>query len=431
MRDLLRAAFAATLRDLDVRRWMAGPVRLNLRARAAKHPLLVIAVGKAARSMAEVLVELLPDARLRGLVVPPEPDDAPLPPFEVIAGGHPLPTAGSVAAATRALELARSATPDEVVVFLVSGGGSAMFELPADPAVTLEELRTLYRALVGCGADITQINTVRRHLSAVKGGRLALAAAGALGVVTLAISDVPHVKWDDDSSSALASGPTCPDATTLSDCRAVLDRFALWPSVPAAMRQRLEREDLPPPLRLQDELLRRSEIWQLLSERNSRALMMRHLTAAGCLVFEDTSTDDLPYRAAASILLRRLDRLRRRHPGRRVAIVTSGELSVPLPDAPGTGGRNQQFALHCARLVRGRPIAVLSCGTDGIDGNSPAAGAIVDGTTSARARRAGLDLGGHLQRCDAYPLLHALGDTVITGPSGTNVRDVRVLLTSS
>ncbi|MCA8966105.1 MAG: hypothetical protein KDC48_14560 [Planctomycetes bacterium] len=104
---------------------------------------------------------------------------------------------------------------------------------------------------------------------------------------------------------------------------------------------------------------------------------------------------------------------------------------MPLPDAPGTGGRNQQFALHCARLVRGRPIAVLSCGTDGIDGNSPAAGAIVDGTTSARARRAGLDLGGHLQRCDAYPLLHALGDTVITGPSGTNVRDVRVLLTSS
>ncbi len=428
MKDLLRAAFAATLQDLDVRRWMAGPSNVNLRARASRHPLLVIAVGKAARPMAQALVDLLPGARLRGLVVPPEPDHAPLPPFEVIAGGHPLPTAGSVAAATRALELARSASPDELLVFLVSGGGSAMFELPNDPAVTLEELRALYRALVGCGADITQINTVRRHLSAVKGGRLALAAAGAHRVVTLAISDVPHVKWDHDGSSALASGPTADDSSTIADCRAVLDRFSLWPAVPAALRPRLERDDLPPPLRRDQEVWRRSEWWLLLSERYARALMVRRLAATGCLVFEDTSTDDLPYRAAAAILLRRLDRLRRRHPGRRVAIVTSGELSVPLPEAPGTGGRNQQFALHCARLIRGRPIAVLSCGTDGIDGNSPAAGAIVDGTTCARARRAGLDLGEHLRRCDANALLHALGDTVITGPSGTNVRDLRVLL---
>lgn len=428
MKELLRAAFAATLRDLDVRRYMAAPVEANLRARAAKHPLLVIAVGKAARSMAQTLALLLPLARLRGLVVPPEPDDAPLPPFEVIAGGHPLPTAGSVAAATRALELARSAKPDELVVFLVSGGGSAMFELPADPAVTLAELRTLHRALVGCGADITQINTVRRHLSAVKGGRLAQAAAGALGVVTLAVSDVPHVTWDRSNLHALASGPTLADASTLDDCRAVLERFSLWPSVPAALRQRLERDDLPPPLRLEDELLRRSEIWPLLTERDARFLMSKHLRNAGCLLFEDTSTDDLPYRAAAAILLRRLDRLRRRHPGRRVAIVTSGELSVPLPPDPGTGGRNLQFALHCARLIRGRPIAVLSCGTDGIDGNSPAAGAIVDGKTTRHARALGLRVQDHLRRCDAFALLDALGLAVVTGPTGTNVRDLRVFV---
>lgn len=423
MKRLLRAAFTATLRDLDVRRCMAVPVEAHLSARAERHPLLVIAVGKAARSMAQALVDLLPGARLRGLVVPPEPDAAPLAPFEVIAGGHPLPTAGSVAAATRALELARSATPDEVVVFLVSGGGSAMFELPADSAVTLDELRTLYRALVGCGADITQINTVRRHLSAVKGGRLALAAAGAAGLVTMAISDVPG-----DAIAALASGPTAPDNSTVDHCRAVLDRSALWPAVPPALRARLERGDLPPPLRQRDALLQRAEFWRLLDERSARALLRRRLVASGCLVFEDTRTDDLHYRAAAAILLRRLDHLRRRHPGRRVALVSSGELSVPLPQVPGTGGRNQQFALHCARSIAGRPIAVLSCGTDGIDGNSPAAGAVVDGTTRARARRAGLDLGDGLQRCDAFPLLDALGDTVITGPSGTNVRDLRVLL---
>jgi hydroxypyruvate reductase len=429
VRDLLRRAFAETLQDLDVRGWMRAHVEAtNLRAHAAQHPLLVIAIGKAARPMADGLVELLPGARLRGLVVPPGPDDGPLPPFEVIAGGHPLPTTGSVAAATRALELARSARPEELVVFLVSGGGSAMFELPADPAVTLEELRTLYRALGGSGAPITAVNTVRRHLSAVKGGRLALAAAGAHRLVTMAISDVPHVTWDQDCCSALASGPTVPDDSTLEDCRAVLDHFALWSAVPAPLRIRLANGDLPPPLRLPDELLQRAVICLLLSERNARALMMRRLRTAGILAVEDTRTDDMPHRAAAAMLLRRLDRLRRRHPGRRVAVATSGELSVPLPDDPGTGGRNQQFALHCARLIRGRPITVLSCGTDGVDGNSPAAGAVVDGTTTARAKALGFDVRDTLARCDAFPLLQALGDTVITGPTGTNVRDLRVLV---
>ncbi len=423
MKELLREVFAGVLADLDIRHSMQGAVADRLRAMANGGPVLVIAFGKAARAMAQAAVLHLPGTALRGLVVPPEPDAAPLPPFEVIPGGHPLPSEGSLRAARRALEFARSVGAHEQVLFLVSGGGSAMLELPATDEVPLDELRALHRALVGSGADIVAINTVRRHLSAIKGGRLALAAAAARAQLTLAISDVPAQRF-----AAVASGPTVADATTPADCRDVLDRFALWPAVPAPLRERLRRGDLPPALPPGHTLLQRAEFWTLQDERSLRAHACRRLRRAGVLVVLDTSTDDLPCRAAAGILLRRLDRLRRRHPGRRVAVVATGELAVPLPAEPGTGGRNQQFALQCARPIRGRPIAVLSAGTDGIDGNSPAAGGLVDGSTCARARRLGLGIGPHLARCDAFSLLDRLGDTVVTGPTGTNVRDLRVLL---
>ncbi len=420
MRELLRQLFTATVDDLDVGRAMRIGAGDKLRA-MARHALLVLAFGKAARPMAQALVDTLPGATLRGLVVPQQPDDAPLPPFEVIVGGHPLPTAGSMRAAARALELARSARPEETVVFLVSGGGSAMLELPADPGVTLGELRTLYQALVRSGADITSINVVRRRLSAVKDGRLALAAAAAHHHLTLAISDVPG-----EGHSALASGPTTSDQTTVAQCRTVLDRHDLWSAVPPTLRLRLELDDLPPPPSLR--AIRSSEFSVVEAPHHARAFLQQRATAAGLFVVEDQSVDDWPYERAADHLLHHLDRVRRRHPGRTVAILTGGELSVPLPADLGIGGRNQQFALACARRIRGRPITILSAGTDGIDGNSPAAGAIVDGTTMQRARTLGLDVHDHLRRFDAFPLLTALGDTVITGPTGTNVRDLRLLV---
>lgn len=420
MKDLLRQVFATTLRRLDAARATRQAVAATLPP-ARTGPCLVIALGKAARPMAQGLLAALPGVPLRGLVVPPEPDDAPLPPFEVIAGGHPLPTQGSLRAAARALELARGVRRDETAVFLISGGGSALCEAPIDPGVPLLELRTLYRALIGCGAPIVDVNTVRRHLSALKGGRLAAAAAAAARRLTFSIRDVPL-----DARSTLSSGPTEPDWTTHADCRAVLDRHRLWPAVPALLRERLRTGDLPAPVTLAD--LATTESVTVQDPRWPVAIAARALAQAAVVVTVDESTDDWPYRRAADHLLGRLERLRRRHAGRPVAIVAGGELSVPLPAAPGTGGRNQQFALHCARLIRGRPIAVLSCGTDGIDGSSPAAGAVVDGTTMARARRRGLDVHAHLARCDAFPLLHALGDTVCTGPTGTNVRDLRLCL---
>jgi hydroxypyruvate reductase len=309
-RARLRELFVATIADLDVRRALVAGLRPFLPDPATKN-LLVIAFGKAARPMAEGLLALGPFGSLRGLCVPPEPDAAPLPPFEVIPGGHPLPTAGSLRAAARALELARNARPDESVVFLVSGGGSAMLELPADPAVTLDELRLLYRALVGCGADIGSINTVRRHLSAIKGGRLALAAAGARNLFTVAISDVPP-----NTFGVLASGPTEAEPDALADCCAVLDRFALWPSVPPALRARLAAGTLPPGLSLHDELRRRSQYFVLQDPRHARYHLQRHARRAGLLVVQDQTVDDWPFERAAEAAPR-ASGARRRNPQRR------------------------------------------------------------------------------------------------------------------
>lgn len=424
MKDLLRQVFTATLRDLDLGRLMARGVD-TVRTEVGTHGrALVLAFGKAALGMARELLRGLPDVRWRGLVVTPAPDAASLPPFEGIAAGHPLPDAASLRAGQRALELAHGVAPDEVVVFLASGGGSALLEWPVDGMATLDEVRGLYRALVACGADIVAINTVRKHLSAVKAGRLALAAANAHALVTLMLSDVP-----DRTGAAVASGPSVPDHTTTADCRRILDDFGLWPHVPARLAERLRRDELPPRFTPATPLRPVVQVFEELgSNATACASAARALRARGFQVVQDLATDDWPCERAAHHLLQRLERLRRRWPGRRVTIVTGGELSVPLPASTGTGGRNQHFALTCARLIRGRPITVLSCGTDGVDGNSPAAGAVVDGHTLARARRAGLDVPDALRRCDAFPLLAALGDTIVTGPTGTNVRDLRVLV---
>ncbi|MFM1872682.1 MAG: glycerate kinase, partial [Planctomycetota bacterium] len=228
MKRLLRDVFADVLRELDLRNAMGGEVGALLRAKVADGPLVVIAFGKGARAMAERLLHEVGRDRVRGLLVPPNGDDSALPPFEVLPGGHPLPTMGSLDAARRALELARGIGPHEHAVFLVSGGGSAMLELPGDPATSLDELRTLYGALVGSGAPIVAMNTVRRRFSAIKGGRLALAAAAAKSQTTLAISDVPDTDW-----AALASGPTAPEPSDDEACRAVLDRHGLWQALPA------------------------------------------------------------------------------------------------------------------------------------------------------------------------------------------------------
>lgn len=435
MNDVLRAAFATTLAQLQARQdeWTPrclGAARDHVARGGA---VVLIAFGKAARSMARSALAVLPAHRVRGLLVTPAPDDAPLPPLRTIAAGHPLPDAGSFAAARAALALCQSVRPTEHVVFLVSGGGSALLELPYDDRIDVAAWRDLYRALVGCGAGIERVNAIRRRVSAIKGGRLALAAAAAAGQTSVLVRDVPG-DWGD-----IASGPTWLDGEADDDADAgtlwlddaalahELDALGLRPALPPQLAADLAAGALPPRPHVPDRLHSKCAWLTLLSEEHARAFAARAMAAAGYVVDAEADADDLPVDAAADALLQRLTALRAAHPGRKVAVVTTGELSVALPPSPGVGGRNQQFALACARRIAGQPVAVLSAGTDGVDGNSAAAGAVVDGTTWGRALAAGFDPADALRRCDAGTLLARLGDAVATGPTGTNVRDVRVL----
>jgi hydroxypyruvate reductase len=372
--------------------------------------------------MAEATLSELRGAAVHGLLVPPEPDAAALAPLEVVAGGHPLPSAGSLRAGARALELCRSADADTFVLFLLSGGGSSLCELPLDPSMTLDELRALYRALLGSGAPIGAVNTVRKSLSAVKGGRLAGAAANALGQCTFAVLDVPGADL-----AALASGPTLGDDAGPDARASALAHTGAWRALSDTLRRRLLAGELPPPLRTDDPRLRRGEAVRLLDNDRAVAALAHRVEAAGLRVCIERGADELPCEAAAQHLLARL-RLEAQRGPRPVAIVAGGEVTVVLPEQPGRGGRNQQWALACALRIVDQPIAVLSGGTDGVDGDSGAAGAVADGTTVGRARAMGLDAEEHLRRCDAAPLFAALGDALVTGPTGTNVRDLRLLV---
>lgn len=421
-RARLAQLYADVLLDLDARRATARALgELGLEPTATD--LVVVAFGKAARPMARAVLDHGRWRSLRGLVVPPEPDAAPLPPFAVQPGGHPLPTAGSLAAATAALELVRGAGSADTVLFLVSGGGSAQLELPA-AAVPLAELRHLYQALVVSGADIQGINAVRSACSQVKGGQLAAAAAAARARITIAISDVPAL-----ALPALASGPTVasPDPRPLA--RAVLDRTALWSVVPTALLPQLGGPRGPATWSAPAVATPGSDrlIVALDGERALQALC-RRAERLGLRVAAAQGVDEVPYDLAAARCVQQLERLQRRHPGRAVAVAAVGEVAVRVPAEAGTGGRNQQFALELARQARGRPIAALSAGTDGVDGNSRAAGAVVDGSTWRRARRLGLDPAKALQRRDSAPLFAALGDALVPGPTGTNVRDLRLVV---
>lgn len=420
---LLRRTFLSTVEHLVDR--LAEGVTAALSdisdAICAEGRVVLIAFGKASRPMAQSALGVLAPVlnRTSGLLVPANADSAPMAPLEVIAGGHPLPNEGSFAAADRALQLARAAGPEDFVVFLVSGGGSALLEKPIDPAVSVAEWRRLQRALIASGAPIERINAVRMRLSAVKGGRLASASRGARERRTLFVSDVRG------GFETIASGPTVCCAGGGDTLRRDLDELKLWDALPAAVSDRARAGTIPA---LPDEDEVDGSAVTIAGEQHCRRYATAALRQAGVVVDDTLDVDDLSVQDAAAAALASVERLRAEHPNRLVAAVTTGELSVPLPDAVGVGGRNQHFALTCAPLIRDQSIAVLSCGTDGVDGNSPAAGALVNGSTAARAAAEKLDVQKHLNRFDAHTLLRRLGCTVETGPTGVNVRDLRILV---
>jgi glycerate 2-kinase len=386
--------------------------------------ILAIAFGKASLAMAEALTEILaPEFAVEGiLVVPASPTHEPSG-WTTFVGGHPLPNEASFAAGRAILERLAACDERTLVFFLLSGGGSALVESPIDARATLEDFRALNQALVTCGAPIAEINCVRKHLSAVKGGRMADAAARSVKI-TLAISDVPI-----GEESALASGPTLPDPTTVRDADEIIGRYNLLAKLPTSIRSVFEEHRLPETPKEGDAAFERGRFELVLGAHDLTHAAHRACEGAGYVCLCDSSTDDWPVEKAAAHLLALLEAQRAANRGKPVAVIADGEVSSPVT-GDGVGGRNAAFVLACVERIAGKNITVLSAGTDGIDGNSPAAGAVADGESLAHARAAGLDPREYFRGSDAYHFFAALGDAIVTGPTGSNLRDLRVLLAS-
>ena len=384
--------------------------------------VFAVSFGKAGHRMAETLAHQA-GTTIGGIIADPNVPTHQLPGYRYFTGGHPEPNDESVRGAEAILKALAALDENSLVLFMISGGGSAVLEKLADAELTLADLVETYRALVLSGAPIAKINAVRKHLSAVKGGRMARASAGA-HQVSILVSDVPESALD-----SLASGPTMPDSSTVDDCYGIVREYGMLERFPAPVRELFEKRALEETPKKDDPAFARSRWWKVLSNETAERAAVEMASQQGFTVEIDHSCDDWEYTKAADYLLQRLRGLQREVP--RACIISGGEVTVKVAGESGLGGRNQQFALYCAQKIAGENIAVLSAGTDGIDGNSPAAGAVADGTTVARARDAELDPAEHLRAFNAFPFFEKLGDTIQTGPTGTNVRDLRVLLALS
>jgi hydroxypyruvate reductase len=339
----------------------------------------------------------------------------------VVEASHPVPDAAGQQAAQRMVELAKSLTEDDLVLCLISGGGSALLTLPAD-GISLDEKRAVNRALLKSGAPIDQMNCVRKHLSAIKGGRLAALCAPAR-IVTLAISDVPG-----DDPSVIASGPTVPDATTCADALAVLKRWKI--DVPAAIREGLESGRLETP-KPGDACFANTSLHMTATPLQSLEAAAQAARGAGVEVHVLSDEMEGESRVVGQVHAA-LARHVARHAqpfGKPCVILSGGETTVTVAGKGGRGGRASEFLLGTAIALQGQPgVHVIAADTDGIDGVEDNAGAIVTPDTLARAATLGLKPQQYLDDNDAYTFFKALGDLVVTGPTCTNVNDFRALL---
>jgi glycerate 2-kinase len=430
MRDTVREIFGVALKNASIENAFARHVhceRRVLRIGEDLHDLdlynrvFVVSIGKAAHTMAAAL-EAQVGSGLEGIVASSVEPANQVRGFRYFRGGHPTPTAESIQGASVILKSLDALDSSSLVIFMISGGGSSIVEKPVDDEITLSDLAVTCLALVHSGAPIAEINAIRKHLSAVKGGRLAQAAYPAQQVSIL-VSDVP-----DATPDALASGPTMPDSTSIHDCESIAAKYNLLEQFPKSVTDLFHQHALDETPKSDDPAFVRARWWTVLSNKVAVDEAAAAATRAGFAVEVDNSCDDWPYEKAASHLLNRLRDLRSKVS--RVCLISGGEVTVTVRNG-GIGGRNQQFALAFAEHISGQDITVLSAGTDGVDGNSPAAGAVVDGSTLNRAEQrmgSGAAVQQGLATFNAYPLFDALGDAVITGPTGNNLRDLRILL---
>ncbi|QKO20787.1 glycerate kinase [Rhodoferax sp. BAB1] len=393
---------------------------------------VVIGAGKAGGAMAQAVEALWPaDAPLSGLVVtryhhtPPRPAGL-AQRIEVVEASHPVPDAAGLAASQRILQLVQGLTADDLVLCLISGGGSALLTLPAE-GLTLQDKQGINKALLASGANIGEMNCVRKHLSRIKGGRLAAACAPAQ-VVTLTISDVPG-----DDPSVIASGPTVPDATTCADALSILKRYRI--EVPAPVQAALEQGALETP-KPGSPIFQGHQVNMIATPLQSLEAAAAAARAAGlnAYILSDEMEGESREVGKVHAALARGVAQRGQPFARPCVILSGGETTVTVRPVPaseqrGKGGRAGEFCLGLALALQGQPgVWALAADTDGIDGMEENAGAWVEPGTLARAQAQGMKVERYLDRNDAYGFFQPLGDLVVTGPTHTNVNDFRALL---
>lgn len=391
--------------------------------------ILIVGAGKAVAPMAKALEDLLGKRVAKGVIVVKEGHGLPLKQVKICEGGHPVPDEGGVRGTEEILSIAEEAGEKDLVICLISGGGSALLIAPP-VGISLEDKQAATKLLLACGATIHELNTIRKHLSRSKGGRLAQAAYPAT-VISLILSDVVG-----DDLDVIGSGPTVPDSSTFQETEQILKRYEIWDQLAVSIRDHIQKgvrgeiEDTP-----------KSEA--VAFQRCSSVLVGTNLQA---MLAAGNEAERLGYRSL--ILSTKVEGEAREvakvHAAIAKEIVSSknpisppacvlfgGETTVTL-QGDGKGGRNQEYALASALALEGQDnVVVLSGGTDGTDGPTDAAGAIADGTTVARARQRGIDPGEYLRRNDSYNFFKQLDDLVITGPTRTNVMDIYMLLIQS
>jgi len=414
------AIFQAALHAANPAEAVAG--RLAREDLGRYRNIYVVGAGKAGAAMARAAERVLGRRIARGLLNVKYGHVAGLRRIDLNECGHPVPDQRGVEGARRIAAIASGAGPDDLLLCLISGGASALLPLPSDP-ITLDEKQEVTKLLLACGASIHEINTVRKHISQIKGGQLARLASPA-HVLSLLLSDVIG-----DDLDVIGSGPTAPDASTFARARAILENYGIFARVPASVRERIERGargEIPETPKQGDPLFTRVRNVVIGSNRlavDAAAVHARHLGFRTLVLstFVEGETREIA-RMHAAIAKEIV------HAGRPLkppaCVITGGETTVTLR-GDGLGGRNQEFALSAAIDIAGLPnVVVLSAGTDGSDGPTDAAGAIADGHTLARNPRAP----EFLARNDSYRYFEGLGDLIVTGPTGTNVMDVRLIL---
>ena len=414
-RQLLRSLFDTAVKAADPRAVLANHLPPK-----PEGSCIVVGTGKSAALMAAALEDAWPDVNLTGTVVTRYGHATPTKHIEVIEAAHPVPDANSEKGARRLLERVRNLKPDDLVLALISGGGSALCALPA-PGLTLQDKQDINRALLASGANITEMNCVRKHLSAFKGGRLAAAAAPAQ-IVTLAISDVPG-----DDPAVIASGPTVPDPTTFAEAREILARYGIHPAPHIASHLERAEQETPKPGSLPNSEFRLIATPMMSLFRAAEAARRSGVTP---VILGDALEGEA---SQAGILMAGIAKSVRthNHPAKPPALLLSGgETTVTIGrGSAGRGGRNTEFLLGLAIALAELPgVYAIAGDTDGIDGTEDAAGAIITPDTLVRARDAGLNPRAMLSGHDSYTLFDRIGDLIRTGPTLTNVNDVRAIL---